>query len=398
MDNARSAPLALEGLDRELAQRHARISARLDELGASALVAIRDESVSYLSGYTTMTWKMHSRPIVAVLAVDGRLMILAAETEVDSARLRIPGADVRAYNDLEPVGDEVPLPDGRIQFAPHAARVLGGMIEDAGPGLVAVDGLDAAWPPIGQLTRLVPGLEGRTRDASELVWSQRLRKSGWELSRMREAAVVLEHAYDRLREQLRPGMTEREIARRFSIAQLEAGAHEVGPFAVVAGVDRGLFGFPTERVWDADELLYLDGAAIVDGYWSDYCRTFAAREVRPRERDGYARARAALDAAVAGSTIDETAGGLGRVMADALRIAPGDVGFGRFGHGIGLHVPEPPSLHADDATPLAEGFTLCVEPAIEHEGLNFVVEEELVVTAGGYERLSPKAPDEILVV
>jgi Xaa-Pro aminopeptidase len=398
VSQAASAPLAPEGLARDLEGRHARITARLRALGASCLVAIRDQSITYLTGYTTMTWKMYSRPVVAVLAADGRLMVLTAETEADSARLRIPGADVRAYVELEPVTEAMGLPDGRIQFAPHAGRVLAEMIEDAGSGQVAVDGLDAAWPPIGQLTRLIPELDGRAGDASELVWSLRLCKSGWELDRMREAGAILERAYARLREQLQPGMTERDIARRFSIAQLEEGAHEVGPHAVVAGVDRGLFGFPTDRVWDDDELLYLDGAAIVDGYWSDYCRTFAARVPRSVEVDGYARARAALEEAVSSSPVGRTAGDLGVTMAAAMDIAPGDVGFGRFGHGIGLHVPEPPSLHGDDPTPLEHGFTLCVEPAVEHVGLNFVVEEEHVVTGAGLERLSPRAPAEILVV
>ena len=398
MSEARPASLVPDGLAQDLRERHARITESLRELGAASLVAIRDQSITYLTGYTTMTWKMYSRPVVAVLTADGRLMVLTAETEADSARLRIPGADVRAYVELEPVTEEMGLPDGRIQFGPHAARVLAEMVEDAGPGRVAVDGLDAVWPPIGQLTRLVPELEGRTLDASELVWRLRLRKSNWELDRMRAASEVLERAYVRVREQLRPGMTEREIARRFTIAQLEAGAHEAGPHAVVAGVDRGLFGFPTDRVWDADELLYLDGAAIVDGYWSDYCRTFAARDVRPAERDGYALARTALDQAVAARPVGQTAGELGLVMASAMDIAPGDVGFGRFGHGIGLHVPEPPSLHGDDPTPLEEGFTLCVEPALEHAGLNFVVEEEHVVTSEGFERLSPRAPEAILVI
>ena len=152
MSEAASAPLAPEGLARDLEGRHARITARLRALGASCLVAIRDQSITYLTGYTTMTWKMYSRPVVAVLAVDGRLMVLTAETEADSARLRIPGADVRAYVELEPVTEAMGLPDGRIQFAPHAGRVLAEMIEDAGSGQVAVDGLDAAWPPIGQLT------------------------------------------------------------------------------------------------------------------------------------------------------------------------------------------------------------------------------------------------------
>jgi Xaa-Pro aminopeptidase len=390
-------PFAPAGLARDLEDRHARLRAGMARLGASCLVAIREQTVTYLTGYTTMTWKLDSRPVVAVLTADGRLLIVAAETEVDSAKLRIPGADVRAYVEIEAVTGDMHLPDGKIQFVPHAARVLAEAIEDAGEGRVAVDGLDAPWPPIGQLTRMVPGLGSRTVDASALVWGERLRKTEWELERMREASRVLEGAYRRVRDKIRPGMTERDIAREFSIAQLEAGAHEVGPFAVVAGVDRGLFGFPTDSVWNVEDLLYLDGAAIVDGYWADYCRTFAGRDVTASEQAGYARAREALDAGVDAARAGLTAGELGTSIAAAMDIAPSDVGFGRFGHGLGLNV-EPPSLHRDDATVLEDGFAVCIEPAVEHEGSNIVVEEEHAVTADGVERLSPEAPREILRV
>lgn len=398
MVEAGSAPMAPVGLADDLRKRHARVAEKLGERGATCLVATRDESVTYLTGYTTMTWKMYSRPVVAVLSAQGRLTVVAAETEVDSVRLRVPGADVRSYVQLEPVTAQMALPDGPIQFAPHSARVLGEAIEDAGPGRVAVDGLDATWPPIGQITRLIPGLDGRTFDASDLVWSLRLRKSEWELDRMRHAARILESAYERLRERIRPGMSELEIAQVFSIAQFEAGAHEVGPLGVVAGPDRGLFGFPTRKVWTADDLLYVDGAAIVDGYWSDYCRTFAARSTWPEERAGYARVRGGLYRALEARPADRTAGGLGLIMADAMDIRPDEVGFGRFGHGIGLHVPEPPSLHVADPTPLVPGMTLCFEPTAVHAGLNFVVEEEYLVTDDGFEALSPPSPDGILAI
>jgi Xaa-Pro aminopeptidase len=393
-----SASLAPAGLAADLGTRHARLLAGLRGLGAGCLVAIRDEAVTYLTGYTTMTWKMHSRPIVAVLADDGRLFVLVGETEADAARLRIPGADVRAYVEMDVIDAGGVLPDGRLQFAPAAARALAAVVEEAGAETVAVDGLDAVWPPVGQLTRMVPALADRVIDASELVWSARLRKTDWELDRMREAARVLDRAYDQLRERIAPGMTERAIARAFTVAQWEAGAHEVGPLAVVADPSRGLFGAPTDRVWDRDELLYVDGAAIVDGYWSDFCRTFAARPVADRERVGYARARGALDAAVATEVAGRTAGDLGGVIAAALDIAPGEVGFGRFGHGIGIHVPEPPSLHPGDPTPIVDGNVICVEPAVCHDGLNMVVEEEHVVAQAALVRISPAAPAGILVV
>jgi Xaa-Pro aminopeptidase len=393
-----SAPLAPDGLAADLVARHARIAAGLRDLGADCLVAIRDESVTYLTGYTTMTWKMYSRPIVAVLTEAARLHVVVGETEGDAARLRIPGAEVSTYVEMDRVEPGGALPDGALQFAPAAARALRGVLDEVRAATVAVDGLDAVWPPIGQLTRLIPELGERVVDGSQIVWSARLRKTEWELDRMRDAARVLEQAYDQLREVIEPGMTEREIARAFIVAQWQAGAHEVGPLAVVADPSRGLFGAPTDRRWERDELLYVDGAAIVDGYWSDFCRTFAARPVAEHERDGQARVRAALDAASSMFVHGRTGGDVGATVAEALDIAPDEVGFGRFGHGIGLRVPEPPSLHPDDPTPLVDGTVLCVEPAIRHAGLNAVAEEEHVVAHGRLVRISPVAPAEVLTV
>ena len=61
-------------------------------------------------------------------------------------------------------------------------------------------------------------------------------------------------------------------------------------------------------------------------------------------------------------------------------------------------MPEPPSLHADDATPLGEGTVLCVEPAYLGPTGNYVVEEEHVVRAGRFERISPEAPRALIEI
>lgn len=389
-------PVVADGLADDLARRHRVVARGLAAIGADCVLTVRDESVTYLTGYTTMSFKMHSRPIVVVLTAAAELVVVVAETEADAAELRIPAATVRRYVEMDAVVPDGRLPDGRIQFAPAAGRAVAELLEDLAVTTVGVDGLHAAWPPIGQLTGLLPELDGRTVDASQAIWEARLAKSAWERERLVAAADVLEEAYDRLRERIAPGMTEREIARAFTVAQWESGAHEVGPLGVVADPSRGLFGAPTDREWHRGELLYVDGAAIVDGYWSDFCRTFAAHAPCAREEAGYARARGGLQA-VAGD-VPRTAGELGTAIAEHLRIGPAEVGFGRFGHGNGLHTPEPPSLHPRDETPLLDGMVLCVEPAVVHEGVNFVVEEEHAVVDGAFLRLSPPAPPGILML
>jgi Xaa-Pro aminopeptidase len=144
-------------------------------------------------------------------------------------------------------------------------------------------------------------------------------------------------------------------------------------------------------------VLFVDGGLLVDGYWADFCRMYSLGAPSAAQRDDHARTRAALDAALALAPLT-TAGQVGGAIGAALGLPPGAVGFGRFGHGIGLYMPEPPSLHADDETPLREGTVLCVEPAYLGPTGNYVVEEEHVVRAGRFERISPAAPRELIEI
>ncbi len=384
--------LAPPGLAEDLPGRLARLREQLAAHDLTWLLAVRDESVSYLSGYISTTFRMHSRPVVALLGHDA-LHVIAAETEVDSVRLRVPGVVAHSYVEMDPPAPG--LPDGHLQFAPHTARVIAELITGT-PGRIGVDGLDASWPPVGQLTRLMPPLPGKIVDASALVWACRTYKSPWEVGRMRHSAEILRQVFEVMPDRIRPGMTEREISRTFSIAQLEFGAHEVGPHGSVGRMHHGLFGGPTDAVWERDDLLYLDGAPIVDGYWADFCRTYAARPATPGERAGYARARAGLEAAAPMIMAGTGAAAVGAAIQSAMRTDPTEVGFGRFGHGIGLHVPEPPSLHPDDPTAFVAGSTLCIEPTVRHDGINYVVEETYQVTESGLTPISPPAPAKII--
>jgi Xaa-Pro aminopeptidase len=381
----------------ELTRRHEVLAADLAAGGHDALVAAREGNVAYLSGYTTATWSNFSRPVVAVLTADGGLALVVAETEADSVRVRVPQADVRSYVELRPVeAGTGRLPDGRVQFAPHAVEELDALLRELGADSLLVDGLDAVFPPVAQLTGLLGGRSAE--DASPLLWRHRLRKSDWELDRMRHACDVLGRAFEALAPELEPGLTEREIHGALAAHAFRAGADGLGYTNVVAGVDRGLFGAPTDRRWQPGEVLYVDGGVVVDGYWADFCRMYTAGEATPAQRDGYARAAGSLSAAVAAFEPGMTAGALAEVIATESGLPPGAVGFGRFGHGIGLYMPEPPSLHPLDDTPLEDGVVLCIEPAVDHDGSNYVVEEEHAVRGGRLERLSPPAPQSLLEV
>ena len=56
--------------------------------------------------------------------------------------------------------------------------------------------------------------------------------------------------------------------------------------------------------------------------------------------------------------------------------------LGRIGHGTGLDLTEPPSINLEDPTVMEVGMALNVEPNFVTEEGNFILEEDIVVTAG----------------
>ncbi|MBA3450237.1 MAG: aminopeptidase P family protein [Chloroflexia bacterium] len=386
---------AAGSLGEELARRHMLLRAGLRAADGDGLIATREGAVTYLTGYTTATWSNHSRPIVAVLTT-GTLDVVCAETEADAVRDRVPGVTVHPYVELRPAASLPGLPDGVIQFTPHALEVLTAVLDERDVRRAGVDALGAAHPPVSRIVDFLPERIARF-DASALVWSARLRKSAWEIERMRGACDILDRAFGELRRALKPGMNEREIHNVLAAASFANGAHRLGYTMVVAGVDRGLFGGPTERRWQKGDVLFVDGGVVVDGYWADFCRMYTVGTPSAGQRDDYARAAHALDSALAVDAIP-TAGSLGGAIGSALGLPPGGVGFGRFGHGIGLYMPEPPSLHPDDPTALDDGVVLCVEPAFLGATGNYVIEEEYVVGNGRLDPISPEAPRSLLEI
>ena len=140
------------GLAAELARRHAILRAGVAGAGGDALVATREGGVTYLTGYTTATWSNHSRPIIAILSAEA-LDVVCAETEADAVRTRVPGVTVHPYVELRPPAGLAGLPDGAIQFTPHACEVLATLLAARGTRTIAVDALGAVHPPTSSRRR-----------------------------------------------------------------------------------------------------------------------------------------------------------------------------------------------------------------------------------------------------
>jgi Xaa-Pro dipeptidase len=219
-------------------------------------------------------------------------------------------------------------------------------------------------------------------DANPVMDVLRQFKTADEIAQMRAAVKVSEKALGEVLAEVRPGMTEREVATMLSRAQSQAGGEEI-PFLpiVLAGGRAALpHGGPTDRVIQSGEVLLLDFGTRQGGYVSDITRTFAVYEaVRAANEAGRQAARP-------GVTCQEVDRAARKVIEEA--------GFGEYfihrtGHGIGLDGHERPYIVEGNEVVLEPGMTFTVEPGIYIAGeIGVRIEDDVVITEDGCESLS----------
>ncbi len=230
------------------------------------------------------------------------------------------------------------------------------------------------------------------------------------------ACAVADRALAALLPEIRPGVTERELALRLEWLIRTSGAEALAfEVACLAGPEAALpHGAPGDRPVQRDQVLLFDFGAQVAGYRSDMTRTLFIGAPGQQDLEIYelvARAQVAaieaLEDAVSG-TDGRPEGPLpsGRAIDAVARQVIADAGHGdRFGHGtghgIGLATHEAPSLgKTASEDPLPSPTVFSVEPGIYLDGVLGVRIEDLVAldaAAGRVERLT-RFPRDVVVV
>jgi Xaa-Pro aminopeptidase len=207
--------------------------------------------------------------------------------------------------------------------------------------------------------------------------------------------------FKRLAEQRFVGRTERDVA--WTIGQLfhEEGAQHVAFDSIVASGPNAArpHARATDRSIRAGETVVIDTGCVVDGYSSDYTRTFVTGAIDGVIKEAYAVVLAAqqagLDAIRSGVTgVDADAAA--RRVVDETSFA-GTFGHG-LGHGLGLEVHEAPRMSTESTDTLARGNVVTVEPGIYLEGRAGIrIEDDVVVADGGIDNYTGFRKDLITV-
>jgi len=367
----------------EFAARVARAKAMMADHGLAALLLTTEPEVRYFTGYLTRFWESPTRPWFVVLPASGKpIAVIPAIGAPVMARTWVE--DIRSWRAPD-------LKDDGVSLLADTLR------EVAGTGPVGVPmGHEthlrmplADYARLGQAVSLVPD--------QGIMRSLRLVKSEAEIDKILTACTIAGRAFDRVGEIAQPGVPLPHVFRRFQMLCLEEGADWVPYLAGGAGPlgYDDVISPASDAPLAAGDVLMLDTGLVFDGYFCDYDRNFGIGAVDPRCRDGYRRLIEAVDAAMAAAKPGATAADLFHAMDRVLTGGAGGSEAGRYGHGLGMQLTEWPSLIPDDHTELQAGMVLTLEPGVEiADGQMLVHEENIVIRAGGAERLSPfSGPD-----
>src|ERR1700722_17820347 len=182
---------------------------------------------------------------------------------------------------------------------------------------------------------------------------------------------------------IRPGLTERQLAAALDRRMVDLGAERPAFDTIVASGPNGAIPHhaPTDRPLRRGDLITMDFGALYGGYHADMTRTVVIGEPAGWQREIYdlvaAAQRSGIQAARPGADVAD----VDAAARDVIR----DAGHGEhLGHGVGLEVPEAPTIGYARTGKLADRVPIPVEPGVYLPGRGGVrIEDVLVVGADG---------------
>ena len=266
-------------------------------------------------------------------------------------------------------------------------------------------------------------------DPAGLIHEMRLVKSDEEVALMRRSAEIAAEAHREAMRAARPGMKEYEVEALIEYVFRRGGAAAPAYNSIVgSGANATILHYVENDAELRDgDLLLIDAGAEYEGFASDITRTFPVNgRFNDAQRDLYQLVLDCQEECIRmvrpGVTLDEmhqrsveilTEGmvRLGLLKGEPAQLIEEEAYkkfyMHRLGHYLGMDVHDAGPYHLDDRPrPVEPGIVITVEPGLyvsedaeeipeQYRGLGVRIEDDVLVTAEGYDVLTRNAPKHV---
>jgi Xaa-Pro aminopeptidase len=330
-------------IQQELENRIAGIRQAMREQGLDTLLVydsgrhnfLRMNYVAYLTDFISVG----PQTILLLPLHDAPALFLSPSWDIERARDETAISEVRAFTEIWP----------------RLAKITGKA------GLIGREAMH-----VGLHEEITNALTHTPVNAKEIIESMALRKSAFELERLRRAAAIADAGVKALHDDARPGLKEFELAAIVEYRMRYLGAEDNFGMVVANSHNQALHP-PTDRVVQPGDIIIGEITPCIGGLFVQICRTMVLGEPPRVVREKYDILKTAMalgmDAAQTGAPASAVASSIDETLIQAGYEKYCRPPFMRVrGHGLGCGSSAPGNLEDGNHTRLEAGMSFIIHP------------------------------------
>ena len=345
--------------------RYNKLNALLESKNLDAVLVSDGYNMRYLSGFTGATGYLLITKNSKTLFTDSRYTVAATAQAPDYTVV-----EVDAARDYCRFINEVLSAEGIVTLGFEANQVRYSTYVNLKDRL--------------KVKELVP-LGGELADLRRI-------KTTEEIALHRQAEHIGDIAFEEILKELKPGVTELEVAAKLEYIMKMNGADKLSFDSIIAsGVNSSKpHAEPGHKKIESGDFVTMDFGCVYNGYCSDMTRTVVVGKANAKQKEIYNTVLAAqlavldmLKPGLKGKEYD-------KVARDVIYGAGYEGYFGHgLGHSVGLEIHENPRFSMIEEDIVEAGMIMTVEPGIYIPDFGGVrIEDMVVLTENGYENLT----------
>ena len=231
-----------------------------------------------------------------------------------------------------------------------------------------------------------------------MIEKQRMIKDEDEIESIKKACKITDECYTYILNYIKPGMTEKQIAREIDDYYYKHSEGTSFETIVASGENTSKpHAIPTERQIQEKDIITIDMGCKVNGYCSDMTRTFFVGDIPNEIRPIYDLVLKNQLQTLNDMKENFNTKLLSKMVDNDFRLNNYDL-IHALGHGVGLDIHEAPTISIKSENLLKENMVVTDEPGIYIAGKFGVrIEDTVLINKGGGEPLTKSSKDYIII-